>query len=39
MMKAGIDVNERETVIAYFFSDIPNNGKTKFERIKFKQKF
>jgi transposase len=32
-MIAGIDVNEREIVIAYF-SDISNNGKPKFERIK-----
>jgi hypothetical protein len=32
IMIAGIDVNEREIVIAYF-SNIPNNGKPKFERI------
>ena len=32
-MIAGIDVNEREIVIAYF-PNISNNGKPKFERIK-----
>jgi len=32
-MIAGIDVNEREIVIAYF-SNFSNNGKPKFERIK-----
>jgi len=33
MTIAGIDVNEREIVIAYF-PNISNNGKPKFERIK-----
>jgi hypothetical protein len=36
-MIAGIDVNEKDIVIAYF-SNIPNNRKPKFERINNKAK-